>query len=178
MACCLAESTYFFSSLFFPWTIKSHWFYFEFEYRLPSWRDVTCSLCDIRPLAPEGGRIGRGRFHSLMSVLMKEVIVTTETKWQVITHPNILSTGSKGIWSSGTELRNSDVVSANRREQCFYCVFDVWLYANRFTVNRFNSFKHSFWVSHRNWNSSSLVCLKLFISSNKLTKLLKVFGGL
>ena len=50
-------------------------------------------MVSVTVLVPLRGEIerGRGRSRSLMSALMKEVIVTTETKWQVITHPNLLN---------------------------------------------------------------------------------------
>ena len=49
------------------------------------------SVTVLVPLRGKNER-GRGRSRSLMSALMKEVIVTTQSKWQVITRPNLLST--------------------------------------------------------------------------------------
>lgn len=48
-------------------------------------------MSSVTDRVPSGGGGSRGRFYSLMSALMKEVIVTTETKWQVITQPNLLN---------------------------------------------------------------------------------------
>ena len=95
---------------YFPWF--SHWFHFEFEYRLPVWHLTWCVMFPVTDLVPLRGRISRGRFHSLMSTLMKEVIVTTETKWQVTTHPNLLNSGF-------TELKGN--LKWNRTEKFWRC---------------------------------------------------------
>ena len=146
-------------------------------------RDVTwqCVMSSVTDRVPSGGGGSRGRFYSLMSALMKEVIVTTETKWQVITQPNLLNKARLYRAQRDFEVEQNGgilTLSVQRDERVFVSLnFDVWLYANRFTVNMF---KHSFCSSHRNWNSSSSV-FETFHIPDKLTKLLKVFtsaGGL
>lgn len=149
-------------------------------------RDITwqCVMSSVTDRVPSGGGGSRGRSYSLMSALMKEVIVTTETKWQVITHPNLLNKARLYRAQRDFEVEQNGgilTLSVRRDGRVFVSLnFDVWLYANRFTVNMFNSYKHSFCSSHRNWNSSSGV-FETFHISDKLTKLLKVFttaGGL
>ena len=131
-------------------------------------RDVTwqCVMSSVTDRVPSGGGGSRGRFYSLMSALMKEVIVTTETKWQVITQPNLLNKARLYRAQRDFEVEQNGgilTLSVRRDERVFVSLnFDVWLYANRFTVNMFNS-NNIRSVRPIGIKIRPLVCLKLFI---------------